>query len=505
MNNNNRFGFFLNSAVVSAVALSALVACTPPEQKAKGYYESGQKYLDQKDYVKAALEFRNALKVKQDYPDAWFGMAQVEESDKNWNLVAGNLKKVLELDPKYNKARLALARLLMLGGNFDEALRNVNTALELDPKDASVHAMKAAILLKLAKTPEAIQEANNALTIDPSSADALMVLAAERLNANDNPAVQSLIDKGLKVSPKSVGLQLFALNYYQKIANVTAQEATLRSIVAIEPNLPNYQKALVTFLMSQRRYGDAETELRAIVKSDPKNIQSNLDVVSFLASYPGKGPGEAAKELTRLIASGENVSTYKSALSQLYFELGRNEDSFALLKDVIEKEGITEMGMKARLDLSAKYIGMRKIAEAEPIVAEVLKNDTRNIEGLRQRAAIEIEQGKLDDAANDLRTAMNDAPGNPLLYQMMAAVNERGGSIELAEKSMSDAFRVGRYDPKIGLDLARFETRYFGSVLSLTYSASTATSRLPGWRLPISATTPRISLYSKWSCSTEYK
>lgn len=460
MNNNNRFGFFLNSVVVSAVALSALVACTPPEQKAKGYYESGQKYLDQKDYVKAALEFRNALKVKQDYPDAWFGMAQVEESDKNWNLVAGNLKKVLELDPKYNKARLALARLLMLGGNFEEALRNVNTALELDPKDASVHAMKAAILLKLAKTPEAIQEANNALTIDPSSADALMVLAAERLNANDNPAVQSLIDKGLKVSPKSVGLQLFALNYYQKIANVTAQEATLRSIVAIEPNLPNYQKALVTFLMSQRRYGDAETELRAIVKSDPKNIQSNLDVVSFLASYPGKGPGEAAKELTRLITSGENVSTYKSALSQLYFELGRNEDSFALLKDVIEKEGITEMGMKARLDLSAKYIGMRKIAEAEPIVAEVLKNDTRNIEGLRQRAAIEIEQGKLDDAANDLRTAMNDAPGNPLLYQMMAAVNERGGSIELAEKSMSDAFRVGRYDPKIGLDLARFLLRH---------------------------------------------
>ena len=460
MKNNNRLGFFTNSAVISAVALSALVACTPPEQKAKGYYDSGQKYLEQKDYVKAALEFRNALKVKQDYPDAWFGMAQVEESDKNWNLVSGDLHKVLELDPKYIKARLALARLLMLGGNFDEALKNVNTALEQDPKDASVHAMKAAILLKLGKASDAIQEANIALTIDTGSADALMVLAAERLNVNDNSAVQSLIDKGLKISPKSVGLQLFALNYYQKIANLTAQEATLRNIVAIEPNLPNYRKALVTFLMSQKRYDDAEAELRAIVKSDPKNIQSNLDVVSFLASYPGKGPEEAAKELARLIATGENVSTYKSALAQLYFELGRNEDSFALLKEVIEKEGITEMGMKARLDLAAKYIGMRRTAEAEPIIAEVLKNDTRNIEGLRLRAAVEIEQGKLDAAANDLRTAMNDAPGNPLLYQMMAAVNERGGSIELAEKSMSDAFRVGRYDSKIGLDLARFLLRH---------------------------------------------
>jgi cellulose synthase operon protein C len=460
MNNNNRLGLFLTSAIVSVVALSALAGCTPPEQKAKGYYESGLKYLEQKDYIKAALEFRNALKVKQDYPDAWFGMAQVEENDKNWNLVAGDLNKVLELDPKYIKARLALARLMMLSGNFNDALKNVNTALEQDPKDVGVHAMKAAILLKLKKTSEAVQEANVALKLDPLSADALMVLAAERLEANDNPAVQVLIDKGLKTSPKSVGLQLFALSYYQKTGNLLAQEATLRSIVAIDPNLPNYRKALVSFLMSQKRYDDAEGELRAIVSVDPKDIQSNLDVVSFLASYPGKGPAEAAKELTRLIEAGENVSTYKSALAQLYFELGRNEDSFALLRAVIEKEGITELGMKARLDLSAKYIGMRRTADAEPIIEEVLKNDTRNIEALRLRAAIAIDKGKLEDAATDLRTAMNDAPGNPLLYQMMAAVNERSGSIELAEKSMSDAFRVSRYEAKIGLDTARFLIRH---------------------------------------------
>jgi cellulose synthase operon protein C len=458
--NNIRLRLSSNSTMVFVVALTALAACTPPEQKAKAYYESGQKYLDQKDYVKAALEFRNALKVKQDYPDAWFGMAQVEENDKNWNLVSGDLQKVLELDPKYNKARLALARLLMLGGNFDQALKNISIALEQEPKDASVHSMKAAILLKLGKTHDAVQEANSALTLDPGSADALMILAAERLGANDNSAVQSLIDKGLEISPKSVGLQLFALSYYQKIGNLAAQESTLRNIGAIEPGTPNYRKALVTFLMSQKRYDDAEDELRAIAASDPKNVQANLEVVSFLASYPGKGPDEAAKELAKLIAAGESSTTYKSALAQLYFELGRNEDSFTLLKDVIEKEGITEMGMKARVDLAAKYIGARKIAEAEPVVAEVLKNDTRNIEGLRLRAAIEIEQGKLDAAANDLRTAMNDAPGNPLLYQMMAAVDERGGSIELAEKSMSDAFRVGRYDAKIGLDLARFLLRH---------------------------------------------
>ena len=450
------------SRFILATAFSALLlaACTPPEQKAKAFYESGQKFLEQKDYVKAALEFRNALKVKQDYPDAWFGMAQVEEQDKNWNLVAGDLHKVLELDPKYTKARLALARLLMLSGNFPEALKNVDAALEQDSKNPELHSMKAAILLKMAKPNDAIDEANKALALDANGVDALMVLAAERLSANDNAGVQALIDKGLKTSPKSLGLHLFALSFYEKTADVVAQEKTLRDIVAVDPSQANYHKALVTFLISQHRYTDAETELRVIVAANPKDVQANLDVVSFLASYPGKGPAVAATELKRLIDSGDNTPAYKSALAQLDFELGKTDESVALLKEVIAKEGITEAGIAARLDLSGKYIILKKIDEAEPLVADVLKNDVRNIEGLRQRAAIAIDRGKLESAGNDLREALNDAPGNPLLYQMMAAVNERGGSIELAEKSMGDAYRISKYDPKVGMDMVHFLLRH---------------------------------------------
>jgi cellulose synthase operon protein C len=447
------------AALAMSVALSTVAGCTPPAEKAKAFYESGQKYLEQKDYVKAALEFRNALKVKQDYADAWFGMAQVEEQEKNWNVVAGDLNKVLELDPKHNKARMALSRLYMLSGNFAEALRQVNLALEVTPKDPAMIAMRAAVLLKLDKNSEAVVEANNALAIDAGNVDAIMVLAAERLLSNDFAGTQKFLDRGLETSPNALGLQLFALSLYQKTEDAKAQESTLRRIIEIDPSQSNYRKALVSFLINLNRYDDAERELRALAKSKPQDVEANLDLVKFLASFPGKGPDVAVAELKRLINAGNSASAYKSSLAQLYFELGRNDESTALLKDVISKEGINEAGIAARLDLSGKFILGKKLDEAEGLVSEALKNDARNVEGLRQKAAIDLERGKLDDASTVLRQALGEAPGNPLLYQMMAAVNERNGAVELADKSMSDAFRVSKYNPKMGLDYARFLIR----------------------------------------------
>jgi cellulose synthase operon protein C len=447
------------SETLYLVALLAITACTPPEEKAKAYYESGQKYLEQNDFVKAALEFRNALKIKQDYADAWFGMAQIEEQAKNWSAVAGDLSKVIEIDPKNVKARIALARLQMLGGIYSESLKNVDVALGDSPKEPSILALKAAILLKMENPADAIIEANKALAVDPNNIDAFMVLAAERMAANDITGAQAFVDRGLKIQPNAIGLHLFALSLYEKTGDIKSQEQTLRKIVETDPNQVSYRKALATFLVNQRRYVDAENELRSIANANPQDVDVNLDVVRFLASFPGKGPNDAAVELKRLIDAGNNASAYKVALAQLYFELGRNDDSISILKEVIAKEGMNDVGIATRLDLSGKLILLRKLDEAEVLVSEALANDARNVEGLRQRAAISIERGKLEAATNDLREALNEAPGNPLLYQMMAAVNERSGAIELADKSMSDAFRVSKYDPKMGMDYARFLVR----------------------------------------------
>src|SRR6478736_6045961 len=82
------------------VGFILVAGCSSPEEKAQNYYERGQQFLSQKDYVKAGIEFRNALQLKKDLIGAWRGLAQIEERDKNWEPLAAVLRTIVDLDPK---------------------------------------------------------------------------------------------------------------------------------------------------------------------------------------------------------------------------------------------------------------------------------------------------------------------------------------------------------------------------------------------------------------------
>src|SRR6266571_3585226 len=90
--------------LISTVLLVA--GCGSAEDRAQSYYERGMKLLSQQEYVKAGIEFKNALQLKKDLVGAWRGLAQIEEHAGNWEKVATILRTVAELDPKDIDARL---------------------------------------------------------------------------------------------------------------------------------------------------------------------------------------------------------------------------------------------------------------------------------------------------------------------------------------------------------------------------------------------------------------
>src|SRR5262245_23831246 len=125
------------SAVALRFAVLALVSlqvsgCDSPEQRAQRHYERGKQLLAQSDQVKAAIEFKNALQLKQDMVGAWRGLAQIEEGKQNWEGLVAILRKVGELDPQDVETKLRYARLMLMGNALDEALKSVNAAGELD-------------------------------------------------------------------------------------------------------------------------------------------------------------------------------------------------------------------------------------------------------------------------------------------------------------------------------------------------------------------------------------
>ena len=78
---NNLRGWRLSLTAFSCVVL---MACSSPEEKVQAFTQKGQAYLAEGDWVKARLEFQNALQINPNSVPAMYGMVTIAERASDW-------------------------------------------------------------------------------------------------------------------------------------------------------------------------------------------------------------------------------------------------------------------------------------------------------------------------------------------------------------------------------------------------------------------------------------
>lgn len=452
----NRPSAKIRSALLLPGAL-LIAGCGSPTERAQSYYEHGVKLVAGHDNAKAAIEFRNAIKLNKKLLPAWRGLAQIEEANQHWEGLAPVLRGIVDLDPKDTESRIKLARILILAGAADEALKVVNGADEADNGNAALHALKAAISYKLKDIDGAVREAQAALKIDPNNAGAMIVLAADRLARGDAKDALKILDSDAVSHEKDLGVQLFKIKIFEQLNDLPQLESLLRRLVDLYPQEVAFRKQLIGFYVNQHRPADAEKEVRAMAAADPKNSDAGLDVARFL--YAIKGPAEARQELVARIKAGGEVFPYQLALADLDFAQGKTADSLQLLETLAKDSNSPDHALAAKVELAQMNFNIKNMDAAEALVSDILSKDGRNIGALKLRASIRLDRGQLDPAIADLRVALNDQPRSPELMLLLASAYERGGSIELAEKQFADALRASNFSAGVGLSYVAFLRR----------------------------------------------
>jgi cellulose synthase operon protein C len=454
----------LSSANIRLAALAVVViqltGCSSPEDRAKSYYEHGIQLLAAHDTKRAEIEFRNAVKYNNKLLPAWQSLAQIEEQTHNWSALIPALRNIVELDPNDTAARIKLGRLLLVAGAVDDALRLVNDTKEGDGQNADLLALKAAVLFKLNDTAGAVRDAQAALKIDPTNAGAMVVLASDNFARGDTKGALAILNNATAGKPTDLGIQLFELKIFEQTQDLGQAEGLLKKLIDLYPTEINFKKELIRLYLFQHRNDDAEKLQRSIVAADPNNSAAQLDLVRLLNTI--KGPSAAQQELDALIKTGGDAFPYQIALAQLDFNQGKASDGIALLKTLISSASSSEHAITARINLAEFYLSQKQSDAAAAIVADILKEDARNISGLKLHAAISMDKGQFEGAIADLRQALNDQPRAADLMLMLATAYERKGSIDLAEKQFADAMKVSNYDPSVSLNYVAFLQRRGG-------------------------------------------
>jgi tetratricopeptide (TPR) repeat protein len=435
-----------------------LAGCSSSAERAQSHYENGVTLLKQHQNQKAAIEFKNAISLKRDMLPAWRGLAEIEEGSRHWQALIPILQEIVQLDAHDSDAKLKLARLLLLGGASDQALALVNGIEPSDATGANVKALRAAIFYKLKDNKRAAEQAQEALALDPSNVDAIMVIAATRFDDGDVKGAQQTIDSIPAAHANELGVQLYKLKIFEKLADSANIEATLKKLIALFPDKAAFRKQLVTFYIDQQRMNDAEAELRKAALQDGKDaVDAELDLIRFL--YKVKGAAAARQELNARIATGGDTVPYKMALADLDYAQGNLADAAKSLDALANDPASPDHGIAAKIKLAEINLRSKNIDAADAILADVLRQDARNTSALKLRAAIRLDRGQVDAAIADLREILAEQPRATDVMLQLAAAYERGGAIELAEKQSAEAFRVSGFDPAVGLSYVAFLRR----------------------------------------------
>ena len=99
--------------IVSAIRLALivlsvilLVGCSSPEDRARSYFEHGMQLLSEHNSTKAAIELRNAVRLKRDLIEAWRALAAIDEANGDWSRVIADMRTIVELAPNDVAAKL---------------------------------------------------------------------------------------------------------------------------------------------------------------------------------------------------------------------------------------------------------------------------------------------------------------------------------------------------------------------------------------------------------------
>lgn len=457
--NNPVYSFSTSARLVFAlIGITLLSGCDSPEERAQSHYESGLELVEQGEPVKASLEFRNALKLKEDFVPALFALGKVEHERNQYQRAARMFARVAEQAPEHVDARVRLSRILLLAGQLDEALKYADQAYALARTNSDVLVLKAAIALKLGNRNDAVRFADAVLDAEPENFDALIVRASERLAANDPRGALAFLDKGTEKHDRNVGLQLFRMKSLAALSDNDGIEQVFAKLIDYYPENARFRYGLASWYIRAGRKEDAERVFRKFAADNPDDVQIGLQLVRFLAQE--KGMEAARTELEARIADSKAAFDYRMALAEMTFRQGQHDQAVDLLQGLIKDTETSENKSKAQVLLAGVHVSKNRLEEAEKLVASVLEDDATNVSALQVRASVLVARKQYTEAIENLSVALNEAPESARLLQILAQVYELNGSVELARDHFAKAAKIERFQPQVALNFVRFLLRY---------------------------------------------
>lgn len=460
--------YLSKSALVVATCL-VLAGCKSDAERADEYFQSGMELLQSGDVDRAMVQFRNVFEFDPAHLETRQAMARHYMEQGNARAAYGQYLAIAEQYPDNFEARRALAELAFSVGNWEDFERHGAAAVEMQPEDPRVQSIdlglkyRAAVLEEDDPARQALVAPAEALLADlPESRILNNLLVDSYVRDGALSSALGRMDALLALDPDDRQMYNRRLALLVQMQDMPALETQLRSMIERFPGDNEVQGMLLRFYVSQQRMDDAEAFLREIASPADEDPGLFLNLIQFVGQTKGE---EAARvEIERAIAENPRPNRFRAMLAMLDFQAGEQEAAIAEMESILaEADPAEEETQSIKTTLARMLVGTGNPVGARRLVEEVLAQNPSNVEALKMQASWQLQADETDAAIANLRIALDTAPDDIQIMNLMYEAYTRNGEPDLARDYLARAVEASGNAPEPALRYAQVlmgEERY---------------------------------------------
>jgi tetratricopeptide (TPR) repeat protein len=315
---------------------------------------------------KEAVELAKRATQNPDAPiSSWLGLAIAERASGNKEAARVILNRVLGEDSNNLAALMERADLLTDLKEFEPAITDLKAATKLRPNDKIVLSRLAYVYQQAGRNEEAMAVAQTAgLEIQQSTGNNKNNVIGtpeeiEAANSEDKAVARRALDALIQKNPKSA-LLLARLGASFRTEDPNRSLELYHRAAQLEPATAEYAVGYAAALVQARRFTDAVSILRQVIKNDPQNYPAHANLATALYE---------AKLFPAAITEFEWVASTKPEIIVTQYFIGSSHDYLGEYPEALA----AYQKFLAGADTTANQLEIEKVKLRLPLLQRQIK------------------------------------------------------------------------------------------------------------------------------------
>jgi predicted Zn-dependent protease len=434
--------------------LAVTTGCGGSEARKARHVEQGQKFMAERNFQKARIEFRNAQQIDPKDANVRSLVGLSSEKLGEYDDAVKAYRVAIATDGSLLMPRARLARILAIAGVPEEAEELVTEGLSSAPDSAELLSVRALIYAGKGNFIEARRDAEQALKLAPTDVDVIATLVSIEWQEGKRDGAVRLLDESIRAHPQDVELRGLLSQLLISMEDYEGAERQIVELIRLEPGKAEHRSALLQIHLLKGNIDEAIEVARGLVETDRDSVQAKMALTQLLASH--RSMAEADAQLAEFRRAAPEDHELLLAIGRFYEFNGRNADAEALYRSILQGSGRKGQGLAAESRLAALSLRSGNIDEAAALVAAVLKESPSDADALVTRAEIALQRGDAAAAVADLRVAFGAQPDSVSLAVALARAHVAAGETELAEQVLRSVVQSAPGSVEARFELAQF-------------------------------------------------